>query len=660
MKIFTFLLICCSTFLYAKDYDEQSYLDLSLSDLLNIKVKTAGKFSQKATDVSNIIQVISKDEIANFGGNNLGEILDRTTSANFLGTFFFPQNSISLRGGISTGADHHVLLLLNGRPLRDSFTGGESFPFLTAFPLQLIEQIEIIRGPGSVLYGSNAFNGVINIVTNQAKTNKTSVDVSLGSFNTKKIQLSKQINQGDLKISSGLHYLKEDGWSFSAIDNNNILGEFDAAENNLGITFTGEYKQLTFDALYIDSKQAFWGPTSTWQLTNNEATSNLNIQSKRFMLDLGYKFKFSPERYLDSNVSFSTQDFSHINYNSSSKNTFVELTHHWDVSTNIHWLIGGSLWYQQVNSAPQAKVAPVPAFNQTWSALYSQINYQFTPKFRMELGAQINKIPKVNANTVPRLGLIYQFSSQSGFKANIGQAFRAGYGVETHFDLVICCRADGSNKGGLRGNPNLKPETITTVDAQYYYYTPKSQFNITYFQSKQTDLIERERAADRVLDFINRGKLTVKGIELEYKCFINSSTNLISSYSYQINENNSNVKNITLAPNNQFKIGINHKFENNINIALFNSYFSKAFDNKLRHPNRQLVNPNADSYNLLTANIKIPTSLLGFKHSDATFEVYVYNLLDEDIYQPEVAGGQINTNPLRANRSIYASFNMHF
>ena len=286
-------------------------------------------------------------------------------------------------------------------------------------------------------------------------------------------------------------------------------------------------------------------------------------------------------------------------------------------------------------------------------------------KVKWTFGVQLNKVPDVKLKTIPRLGMIYQLNDRSGIKVNYGQAFRAAYGVETHFDLVICCREDGSNKGGLRGNSSLEPEIITTYDIQYFNTDQNSQLNLTLFYSQQEDLIERERAPDRVLDFINRGELMVKGVELEYEYIFHPNSQLFGSFTYQKNESKAGLENITLAPNYMFKFGFSYLFEQqfsrDIKLSMFNSYFDDAHDNIIRSPNRKEVNPLAKNYNMLTVNINFPLNIESFSASqNAYIELYGYNLLNEDIYQPEVAGGQINTNPLRSGRSWYLSFTLNY
>ena len=75
------------------------------------------------------------------------------------------QGALTMRGDATLGANNHILVLVNGRPIQESTHGGMIHPFLRSFPLASVKQIEIIRGPGSVLYGTNAYVGVINVIT---------------------------------------------------------------------------------------------------------------------------------------------------------------------------------------------------------------------------------------------------------------------------------------------------------------------------------------------------------------------------------------------------------------------------------------------------------------------------------------------------------------
>ena len=78
-----------------------------------------------------------------------------------IGSTFNPENVINIRCQGLQHENNHVLLLINGRPFRESAGQGFVASFLAGFPIDLVDSIEIIRGPGSVLYGSSAFAGEV-------------------------------------------------------------------------------------------------------------------------------------------------------------------------------------------------------------------------------------------------------------------------------------------------------------------------------------------------------------------------------------------------------------------------------------------------------------------------------------------------------------------
>ena len=79
------------------------------------------------------------------------------------------HNVPAVRGDLPTHTNNHTLLLINGRPVRESNSGGWNFPVYMAYPIDMIERIEFVRGPGSVLYGTNAYTGVINVITKEGR-----------------------------------------------------------------------------------------------------------------------------------------------------------------------------------------------------------------------------------------------------------------------------------------------------------------------------------------------------------------------------------------------------------------------------------------------------------------------------------------------------------
>ena len=645
-------LICLATNMAqaAEEFDE--FFEMELSELLQVTVTAPGKIAQTQTQSPSVVEIITREDIQAFGANSLLEVLDRATSINMLGSFFYPQNLAVIRGVQLTHSNNDVLILINGRPLRDSFTGGQNFALFTGFPLESVKQIEIIRGPGSPLYGTNAFVGVINITTDTDKM-EPEFTATLGSYNSQRLTYQSGFNSGDWRTNLGMRLFKEDGWRFNAIDNSGNTGHFDTGENNHSLFVYSQSDLWKVNALYVKSEQDFWGSVSSWSGPEQDTRV---VKSTKALLDIGRTFRLSEQQRWEANLGYTSSHFSHYNYDAKSENWLGELTHHYTLDDKSHWLTGFTGWHQDVKTLDGLRDAPIPAFSRNWWTVYSQYQSISNEFVNWTVGVQVNKIPKVSANFVPRGSINIRLNDNSGLKINYGEAFRAAYSVETSFNLIVCCDAQGNNRGGLRGNPALEPEEIATEEIQYSYQSDSTQLNITAFRSKLTNLIERERAADRVLDFVNRGELDVLGGELEGKYQLRDATRITFSYTYQENESDG-VSNYTLMPNHMFKFGINHNFDEQIKLGIFNSYFSKFHDNSKRKSSTSQMNPEADAYNMMSAELRYKFKIGG---REAQLSLYGYNLLDEAIFQPEIAGRNINTHPLRSGRAWYLTYRMSF
>jgi iron complex outermembrane receptor protein len=135
-----------------------------IEQLLDVEITTASRTPSRLESAPGIVTVISQQDILNMGARTLGDVLNVvpgfTVGRALQGGF---HTSLYVRGAFSLNAEN-VLILVNGKRLNDGITGG-GLSFLPDLPLDDVRQIEVIRGPGSALYGANAFVGVVNIVT---------------------------------------------------------------------------------------------------------------------------------------------------------------------------------------------------------------------------------------------------------------------------------------------------------------------------------------------------------------------------------------------------------------------------------------------------------------------------------------------------------------
>ena len=257
-KWFTLAILLLSMGLYVHVHAQvpDSMINLSLTDLMTLEVSIASKSKQEVNKAPGIITVITKKEIESYAAENLGQVLDKVVGAKFITTNVLTDNLVVFRGQSLTPYNNHVLILLNGRPVRDPITGGLNNTIFTGFPIHIIESIEIIRGPGSILYGSCAYSGVINILTQRSQNqNHVSAEFRSGSFGTFKQSYAVTATNEDLQIFATVQNSSKAGERFEFADG--LAPTHDTAAAKFGNSSNAfitqiNYKNLSYEGLYID------------------------------------------------------------------------------------------------------------------------------------------------------------------------------------------------------------------------------------------------------------------------------------------------------------------------------------------------------------------------------------------------------------------------
>ena len=142
---------------------------MSIQDLLNIEVTSVSKTEQKISDTAAAVYVITQDEIRSSGATNIPDLL-RMVPGMDVAQINSNTWAISARGFNKRYADE-LMVLLDGRSIYMPSFGGVYWDVLD-LPLEDIDRIEVIRGPGGSIWGVNAVNGVINIITKKAGKTK--------------------------------------------------------------------------------------------------------------------------------------------------------------------------------------------------------------------------------------------------------------------------------------------------------------------------------------------------------------------------------------------------------------------------------------------------------------------------------------------------------
>lgn len=602
---------------------------------MNYIVQTASKRDESISDAPGIVTVITADDIVRFGAQKLSDVLSRFPNMYMWGSEVLHNNVASIRGQTPTQLDNHILILLNGRPMRESL-GGINLNIYESFPIDAIEHIEMVRGPSSVLYGSNAFSGVINIVTKSVKDiPKNQVTLGGGSFTTRMASALGAVEIKDFSTVAALNGRDVDGWDIPFVDANRVRGGYEHGENMYGGFMQTTYKDLKLNAFASNVKTDRLGAMVRFPAAAN---STVNQRQRQF-LDAGYRYDLSENWATTVNATLNNyyQDAVGIG----AEGRLLEMGLSGTLGEKITLFTGATIdnHYVETVTARLALYDDV-----TWYGYYAQADYALSNWAKLTCGFQLNKPEDIDYDIVPRLGVVMHFTPAWGAKILYGEAFRSPYGGERI-----------ANVGYLVGNPTLEPETMNTIDAQLFYNESRISSAFTVYKSMQKKSITRVNTVP--ITNVNAGNIEYMGIEWEGRTKMAEHWELIGTISHQMGEDDAGNNEIGLVPHTMAKLGISYSSGTGYQIGVFDSYYSDAAKIE-KISNAVIVNPAAHSYHWLTVNASL--DLDKFMGTPVILNLYGENMLDNVVYFPEAFTREVNTTPMRSGRAAYARVTVKF
>ncbi len=693
----SYLLLLITFQLKAQDnkMDSDSLFNLSLEDLMNISVTTASKTKEDIQSAPAIINVVSAKDMEAYGAINLTDILDRLTSVYLISTYFSPDGMVSMRGAQTGLYNTKVLILLDGRPMRESFHGGYNGVIYSMFPIDQIERIEVIRGPGSVLYGTGAYVGVINLVTKSVIPNqKVRASAQYGQFNTKQGSLSYGDRIGEWQFSSSLYAIKNDGWNYTARGETDVIRNKKNTADSVFLPPTTikrdiggvsgllnlKYRGLTFNNFIAGNDWATMNRTPVWP-----NPLPYRIANTRYFSDLTYSKEIN--EFWTATLSSTYNYFAYRAYAPGkaddylrrySSDLLLEFTNYFKPFLNFNLVVGGLANIQSGKGvAPDTDANgksvsldsstnpnpwnTVPQYGYTWYSGYFQCDYKPSKNVKIIGGAQVNKIDGLEANVSPRLGLIISANQNLGWKILYGNAFRSPSAFERY----------SISPNSVAGNSGLTPERISTFESQIFYNHKKFGLSATYFYNHDSHTITRENLTQTINGvtvtqlYVNGGFLNFYGVELEGKATLGDAT-LTASFTHQNSKDDLNEEDHTGIPLNIAKMGVQYPFNKWASFGIYNSYYGHTANYYLMNSTGTIItkiaNPEVSAYSYMSVNIKINVQeIIGKeKFPSLTLGLFVNNVLDQQVYYPELARTNINSLPGRPGRSVYGSLLVKF
>jgi outer membrane receptor protein involved in Fe transport len=608
---------------------------VDLDSLANMKVTTASKFSEQLSDAPSDITVVSQDELQRFGGLTLAEILNRVAGLNGSSSYFQDRSTIAARGDQSRLDSGHILLLINGRPVREVIEGGVDSDILESFPVSILEQIEVIKGPGSVLYGSDAFSGVINLITKKAVSDSISVRAAGGLGSAATTSAEAMLVRGDFSLVAAGQYHQFPLWSTiygspAGPTNPESFKSASLRDDGAGGYLGINYKGFSFMSSYTGVEEGTFVRGYIG-----------DVRWKKGFADLGYSLKVSRKWQMNFNFTYNRTVQDAPDYPSilrDSHEALLEWTNFYTFSESDRLTFGALFSHDAGVETVLSKPSFIDANGQRSSgAFYAQYEHKLTDDLKLIGGFQANKIGNIALNVVPRFGILWNPAAHVTLKALYGGAFRAPSLDETLLTFPA-----------LKGNPNLVPETVGTLDLQASYQTHHLLLSADYFHSRQNDLILKDA---NVFPNIYMNSVTpaiFQGVDSEGKYYFRKSWLLMGSALYQANHD-SDITELSPIPAFSAKAGLSYQSPSGADVSVFDAYQGHIPGYSLA------LNPRPNAFHSVSAHLRIDLTRRWVKtdHQGIAAFLYADNLTNTPVWLPAWGSGQPNTIPVNRGRTIF-------
>ncbi len=625
-------------------------LAMNFEDLLNAKVSIATKTAEPIGETPAVVSVITAVDIKNMGAVNLNNILQTVPGFEVI-TQYQGYNSIGIRGVKNSRNASQLLVLIDGIPFNGIFRGSMNL-YNDPFSIDVIERMEIIRGPGSALYGRNAFSGVINIITKNAKTdNDYYIKASIGDFDTKRLSgyygYSKDLFHASISFEN--FYSKRNDAYF--VDGPRA-GRWDLHSDNYFLHSTIGYGDFTLTGFYKYEDNG-GGITKNYVV---EKAGNMSLQYKHnISADITVHAKIfghllshledieefypgaSPAYplglyYQPISHEYSTGAEAEMHYRTSHNNTLL-----CGIQNDFHGVydmtINANIDFRTYTPLPGIDRNNQVPYQPGWftdgkrdytnTAVYIQDIWNALEELTFTLGGRYDVDSEIGGIINPRCGVVWQPIERLTLKALYGKAYRAPSPEEQYKTI-----------GFAIGNKDLKPEKINTFEFSASYYSENTKNTISVFHNTLTDLIYAAiiNTVDPNNKYYNVGKNTSVGIEYENKTVWSRKLSSFFNFSYTKSENTERVDNRDSVYNHKdvapFKInfGVDYTFLKCFHANLNMFYRSKMERFLIPALMTEVQDPIGD---YATFNCTLRAEKL-FNHLEAS--VSLYNMFDKKYY----------------------------
>ena len=485
---------------------------------LNEAVITGTRSPQRLGSIPHSVSIVSRNELESSGAINTLSRLDDWVPGLFLnerGIIGFgigpvSAGNLSIRGRSGT-PNTQVLVLIDGQP---QYMGIFGHPIQDNFMVSDIEKVEVLRGPASMLYGSNAFGGAINLITRSGKPKESILggEISLGSFNTQHYQLHGSASVDSLRIFASINHQQTNGHRTDGDD------DFNATIGNVKLDYhLSEKYSLALDANLSDTRFLDPGQISDVRTDNFyeylRGRTALTFSHKAKKLDGSIKafYNFGEHDFFDG---WHSED-RHLGI-TAYENLRILPGHTITLGFDFHNFGGEG---QNPNLPPPANRGLFEEHILQEISGYGMIQQYVLKQWMLQAGLRITHHSQYGTQATPQYGISFIPNDKSSLKLSGGRAYRN----PSVLDLFLFPPA----------NSELEPEESINFELAWNQDIGQnftSEASIFYMEGENMIQIVPQAAGPPKR--LNTGAFEQWGLELSAKLQLGQSFQLSSNYTY--------------------------------------------------------------------------------------------------------------------------------
>lgn len=501
---------------------------------------TANKSERQLKNISVPISMISGKSIVQAGNTRLADVLRE-------------QNGITMTSGFGAGVQlqglnpDYTIILIDGEPLIGRTAGVLD---LNRIAVGNIKKIEIVKGPSSSLYGSEAMAGVINIITDKKNTDAFAANIRYGSYNTKdgNISITKRLNK--LHAQTFYNYFSTDGFSVRPNSNNRFITPISRSTFTQNIQYkltdkTSIDGSIRYNTENIKSIIAVANNGTTIYSNGNENNNDLN-GSIVVNHQLNDKVKTRLNTYYTKFQS--KQDLLTISgnpYNDLFQQNFKRLENQteWKINSSLVSIVGFGIVSENVNSSRYDNIDSAKTNNIQYA--FNQWEWNNGKKWVANAGFRYDKNQNFASAFSPKFSLMYKVNTQLRFKLSAGRGFKApdfrqlylnftnaaagSYSVfgAVEAQKVIGRLMDLGQIGNLFNNyyqlKKLEPEYATGIHLSAEWEpNSNNEIQVQFFRNDINNLIDVQQVGNyisgsQIYSYLNIKNAFTTGFEIETK-----------------------------------------------------------------------------------------------------------------------------------------------